>query len=284
MNSLMTRPELRKKIVLQGIAVVIVGAVFIFLWNDLKKTAAAHIQTSSVSRISGTLPSLLSDLNLILPISLLAVLFGVACAFYLEEWLPATSWVRRFIESPVAFLIEIPSLLYGLLAITIFFNYAGIFQEIGTPPLQNVNESGLDVIPSQRNTTIFYTEALIFILMVMPVALKTTQEALRSVATPIRESAYVLGASQWQVLAKQVVPLAFPRMLAGGCRAMSRALAAAALLIGIHIPDHTTGPRGIPDRFMLFLGGALLLSTISSFLKESRLETSPTVTARHDSL
>ena len=261
-----------------------VGAAFIFLWNDLKKTATAHIQTSSVSRISGTLPSLLSDLNLILPISLMAVLFGVACAFYLEEWLPATSWVRRFIESPVDFLIEIPSLLYGLLAITIFFNYAGIFKEIGTPPLQNVNESGLDVIPFQRNTTIFYAEALIFILMVTPVALKTTQEALRSVATPIRESAYVLGANQWQVLAKQVVPLAFPRMLAGGCRAMSRAFAAAALLIGIHISDHTTGPRGIPDRFMLFLGGALLLSTISSFLKESRLETSPTVTARHDSL
>ena len=284
MNALMIRPESRKKIALQGIAFIMVGAAFIFLWNDLKKTATAHIQTSSVSRISGTLPSLLSDLNLILPISLMAVLFGVACAFYLEEWLPATSWVRRFIESPVDFLIEIPSLLYGLLAITIFFNYAGIFKEIGTPPLQNVNESGLDVIPFQRNTTIFYAEALIFILMVTPVALKTTQEALRSVATPIRESAYVLGANQWQVLAKQVVPLAFPRMLAGGCRAMSRAFAAAALLIGIHISDHTTGPRGIPDRFMLFLGGALLLSTISSFLKESRLETSPTVTARHDSL
>ncbi len=285
MNSLMTRPELRKKIVLQGIAVVIVGAVFIFLWNDLKKTAAAHIQTSSVSLISGTLPSLLSDLNLILPISLMAVLFGVACAFYLEEWLPATSWVRRFIESQVDFLIEIPSLLYGLLAIVLLFNYTDVFKEIGTAtPIQNASESGSEAIPLQRNSFVFYAETLIFILMVMPVALKTTQEALRSVAKPIRESAYVLGANQWQVLAKQVVPLAFPRILSGACRAMSRAFAAAALLIGIHISDHTTGPRGIPDRFMLFLGGALLLSTISSFLKESRLETSPTVTARHDSL
>ena len=279
----MTRPELRKKIALQGIAVIIVGALFIFLWNDLKKTGTANIQTPLASRISGTLPSLLSDLNLILPISLLAVLFGVACAFYLEEWLPAKSWVRRFIESQVAFLTEIPSLLYGLLAIAIFFNYTGVFKEIGTlPPLQNVNESGLEAIPFQRNTTMFYAEMLTFIFMVMPIAIKTTQEALRSVATPIRESAYVLGANQWQVLEKQVVPLAFPTMLAGACRAMSRALAAAALLIGIHIPGHTTGPRGIPDRFMLFLGGALLLSTISSFLKESGLETPPTATARHD--
>ena len=285
MNALMIRPELRKKIALQGIAFIIVGAAFIFLWNDLKKTGAAHIHTPSASDVSDALPSILNDLNLILPISLLAVLFGVACAFYLEEWLSATSWVRRFIESQVAFLTEIPSLLYGLLAIAVLFSYAGVFKEIGTPsPVQDVNESGLAVVPFQRNTTMFYTEALIFILMVMPVALKTTQEALRSVATPIRESAYVLGANQWQVIAKQVVPLAFPKILVGGCRALSRAFAAAALLIGIHIPDHTAGPREIPDRFMLFLGGALLLSTISSFLKESRLETSPTVTAQHDSL
>ena len=283
MNSLIIRPEVRKKIALQGIAVIIVGALFIFVWNDLKKTGTANIQTPLASRISGTLPGLLSDLNLILPISLLAVLFGVACAFYLEEWLPATSWVRRFIESQVAFLTEIPSLLYGLLAIVILFNYTGVLKEMGTSPLvQNVNESGLEATLFQRNTTMFYAETLIFILMVMPVAIKTTQEALQSVATPIRESAYVLGANQWQVLAKQVVPLAFPRMLAGGCQAMSRALAAAGLLIGIHIPGHTTGPRGIPDRFMLFLGGALLLSTISSFLKESGLETAPTATARHD--
>ena len=128
--------------------------------------------------------------------------------------------VRRFIESQVAFLTEIPSLLYGLLAITVFFSYAGIFKEIGTPsPIQNANASGLDVMPFQRNIAMLYVEVLIFIMMVMPVAIKTTQEALRSVATPIRESAYVLGANQWQVLAKQVVPLAFPRMLAGGCRA-----------------------------------------------------------------
>ena len=283
MNSLIIRPEVRKKIALQGIAVIIVGALFIYLWNNLKKTGTTNIQTPLASRISGTLPSLLSDLNLILPVSLLAVLFGVACAFYLEEWLPATSWVRRFIESQVAFLTEIPSLLYGLLAIVILFNYTGVFKEMGTsPPVQNVNESGLEAILFQRNTTMFYAETLIFIILVMPVAIKTTQEALRSVATPIRESAYVLGANQWQVLAKQVVPLAFPRMLAGGCQAMSRALAAAGLLIGIHIPGPTTGPRGIPDRFMLFLGGALLLSTISSFLKESGLETAPTATARHD--
>ena len=275
----MIRPELRKKVALQGIAFIIVGAAFIFVWNALKKTDAVNTQTSSTSLLSGTVPSLLSDLNLILPISLLAVLIGIACSFYLEEWLPATSWIRRLIESQVAFLTEIPSLLYGLMAVAIRFSHATFFKTIGTPPpAQNVMASGLEVIPFQRNTTLFYAEILIFIMMVMPVAIKTTQEALRSVATPIRESAYVLGANQRQVLAKQVVPLAFPRILAGGCRATSRALAAAALLISIHISDHTTGLKGIPDRFMVFLGGALLLSTASSFL----IETYDPASTQHD--
>lgn len=276
----MIRSELRKKIALQGVAVIIVGAALIFFWNDLKKIMMAHSQTSSASRIySSIMPSLLSDLNLILLISLLAVLFGVACAFYLEEWLSATSWVRGFIESQVAFLIEIPSLLYGLLAVAVLFHYTGVFKEIGTPPpVQNGTESELEVVVFQHHTTMFSVEVLIFILLVMPIAIKTTQEALRSVATPIRESAYVLGADQWQVLAKQIVPLALPRMLAGGCRALSRALAAAALLIGTSILNPTTGTRGIPDRFMLFLVGALLLSTISSFL----IEVYDPATAQHD--
>lgn len=250
----MSRPELRKKIVLLSITVIIEGVAFIFFWSFLRKTDAANMQVSSSSRLSDVLPSLLSDLNLILPISLLAILLGIACAFYLEEWLSATSWVRHFIESQTAFLTGISSVLYGLLAVVIFFSYAGVSKATGTT--------------FQHSTVLFYTEALIFILMVIPVAIKTTQEALRSVETPIRESAYALGANRWQLLTKQVIPRAFPWMLAGGCKAMSRAFAAAALLIGVYTWSYTTGLRDLPDRFLLFLGGALLLSNASSFLTE----------------
>lgn len=254
MNALTTRPELRKKIVLLSITVIIEGVAFIFFWSVLRKAAAPDTQASLESHTSDALPNLLSDLNLILPISFLAILLGIACAFYLEEWLSATSWVRRLIESQIAFLTGIPSLLYGLLAVVIFFGYAGVFKATGTT--------------FQQNTVLFYTETLIFILMVMPIATKITQEALRSVETSIRESAYALGANRWQVLTKQVVPRAFPQMLAGGCSAMSRAFTAAALLTSIHIWSYTTGLRGLPDRFMLFLAGALLLSNASSFLTE----------------
>ena len=260
----MTRPELRKKIVLLSITVIIEVVALIFLWNVLKKTDVTNGQTSPASGTSDGLPNLLDDFNLILPISFLAILLGIACAFYVEEWLSATNWIRRFIESQVALLTGIPSLLYGLLAVAVFFGYAGVFKAT----LQNAAGSALAGTPFQRPTALFYTETLIFILTVMPVAIKTTQKALRSVETPIRESAYALGATQWQVLKKQVVPRAFPRMLAGGCRAMARAFAAAALLVGIYAWSYTTELRGFPDRFMLFLGGALLLSNASSFLIE----------------
>ena len=60
---------------------------------------------------------LLNDLYILLSVSLLAVLFGMVCAFYLEEWLPKTNWIRRSVESLVAILTGIPSLFYGILAI-----------------------------------------------------------------------------------------------------------------------------------------------------------------------
>ena len=102
--------------------------------------------------------------------------------------------------------------------------------------------------------------------MVMPVTIKTTQAALRSVAPPIREAAYALGANHWQVLRRQVIPLVFTRILAGGCRAMSSALATVALIIGIYVWQYTTDPGEITNRFVLFLSGALFLSIFSSTL------------------
>ncbi|MCY3741188.1 MAG: ABC transporter permease subunit [Candidatus Poribacteria bacterium] len=206
---------------------------------------------------------LLNDLYILLSVSLLAVLFGMVCAFYLEEWLPKTNWIRRSVESLVTILTGIPSLLYGILAIGFFFAYAGALKATGIFPLPQNAEA----IPVQRGTTLFYTGSLTFIFMVMPVTIKTTQSALRSVVPPIREAAYALGASQWQVLTRQVVPLAFTQILAGGCRAMSRAFATAALLVGIYTWHYTTELGEVSSRFMLFLSITLFLSIFSSTLE-----------------
>ena len=266
MNSKTAGAERKQKIVLQSIAFVILGVAFILIWNGLIKTRVISRQTVSTAPLPNAMPnSLFSDLYLVLLMSFLAILFGIACAFYLEEWLPKTNWIRRLVESLVAILTGIPSLLFGILAIGIFFSYAGTLKMIGGSPVPQNAEA----IPFQYDITLFYAEVLTFILMVMPVTIRTTQGALRSVETPIREAAYVLGASKWQVLMRQVMPLAFTRILAGGCRAMSRAFAAAALLIGIYTWHYTTESGEMPGRFILFLSGALFLSVLSSTLIET---------------
>ncbi len=263
MNSMTTRAERKQKIVLQSIAFIILGIAFVGLWHELKDARATGGQPASEAILLSALSSLLNNLYIVLSMSLVAILFGIACAFYLEEWLPATNWIRRLIENLIAILTGIPSIAYGILAILIFFSYADTLKEaIEAFPLSE----NIEAIPSQIETTVFYAEALTFILMVMPLAIKKTQEALRSVATPIREAAYVLGASQWQVLTRQVVPIAFNRILAGGCRSMSRAFAMAALLVGIYTWHYTTEPGGMSGRFILFLSVALVLSIFSSTL------------------
>ena len=254
---------------MQSIALLTLVAVFIPVWNVLTKTHLSDVQTSSIASASDPLPNLLSDLYLFLSISFLAILLGITCAFYLEEWLPQTNWIRRLVESQVALFSGIPSLLYGLLVVTICLPYTGAFKAIeASLSVENLDVTPLSATAFQGDTTLFYAAGLTFVLLVMPRAIKATQEALRSVPMPIRESAYALGASRWQVLMKHVVPLAIPRVLVGGCRAMSCALAAAALFIGIYIWGHTTQSGQMSSRFALFLGGALLLSILSSFLAE----------------
>lgn len=247
---------------MQSIALVTLGVVFILIWNVIKKTHVSDVPVSSVPRVPDPLSRLLSDLYLFLAISFLAILLGVACAFYLEEWLRETNWIRCLIEGHVGLLSGVPSLLYGLLAVAIFLPYSGVFKTIRT----FVPATGLETTTFQGDTLLFYVTMLAFVLLVMPRVIKSTQEALRSVPTPVREAAYALGADRWQVLMKHVVPFAFPQVLAGGCRAMSCALATATLFISIYVWGRPTQSEQMPDMFALFLGGALALSIFASFL------------------
>ena len=268
MNAMTTCTERIQKRVSQRITLIILGVVGIPTWNVLQKTFAAGTDAASVVTTLNTLTPLLDDLYIILSISLFAILFGIACAFYIEEWLPETNWIRRFIENVVAILGGIPSIFYGILAIGILFSYAGTLKTVGVLHVPQYAEDGsaLEPLSFQHDTTVFYIVVLTFILMVMPMTIKTTQTTLRSVATPIREAAYALGASHWQVLKKQVIPITFIRILATGCRAMSSALATAALIIGIYTWQYTSDLGEMSNRFVLFLSSALFLSIFSSLL------------------
>lgn len=254
--------------VLHRITFIFLGIAGISVWNVLQKTDAADTEAASAVTPLNTLSPLLNDLYTVLLISLFAILLGIAGAFYLQEWLPATNWIRRFVENVVAILDGIPSICYGILATGVFFSYAGTLKTVGVVQVSQgiVDGSALASLAFEHDTTVFYIVVLTFILMVMPATIKTTQTALGSVATPIREAAYALGASHWQVLRRQVIPLVFTRILAGGCRALSGALATVALIIGVYTSQYTADPGNMPNRFVLFLGSALFLSIFSSIL------------------
>ncbi len=257
----------KQKLVSQCITFIILGIVGIPIWNVLQKTHAADTEAASATPLN-TFSPLLDDLYTVLSISFVAILFGIACAFYLQEWLPQTNWIRRFIESVVAILGGVPSIFYGILATGVFFSYAGTLKTVGVVrvPQDTADVSALEPLSFQQDAPVFYILVLTFLLMVTPLTIKTTQAALRSVATPIREAAYALGASHWQVLKKQVIPIVFTRILATGCRAMSSALATVALIFGIYVWQYTNGPGEMVNRFILFLSSALFLSIFSSVL------------------
>ncbi len=268
MNAMMTRALRKQERVSQCITFIILGSVGIPIWNVLQKTYAADTEAASAATPLNTLSPPLDNLYTVLSISFVAILFGIACAFYLQEWLPQTNWVRRFIESIVAILGGVPSIFYGILATGIFFSYAGTLKTIGVvrAPQGPGDGAALESLSFPHDTPVFYIVVLTFILMVMPLTIKTTQAALRSVATPIREAAYALGASHWQVLKTQVIPIALTQILAAGCRAMSSALATVALIFGIYVWQYTDAPGEMSNRFVLFLSSALLFSIFSSIL------------------
>ena len=264
MNAATTHTHTRQKFVGQTLALVTLGAVLMLIWNVVENTSVADVQ----GRVLNPLSRLLSDLYLFLSISFLSILLGVVCAFYLQEWLLETNWVRHLIESQVGIFSSVPSLLYGVLGTTIFLPYCRASKTFEAP-LSSGTLGNPSIHPDR--TILFWAVVLTFVLLVMPRTMQTTQAALRSVPTPIREAAYALGANRQQVLVKHVVPFALPQVLAGGCRAMSCAFAAVALFVGTSLWGQGGFQTGyILSGFALFLGGALLLSIFSSFLGKTQ--------------
>lgn len=136
-----------------------------------------------------------------------AVPVGVAAGIYLEEY-ARKNWLAGLIEINVTNLAGVPSIVYGLLALG-FFNYA-----------LNLGESIL-------------TAGLTLALLILPVVIVTTREALRAIPNGLREAAYALGASRWQMIWDHILPYASGSILTGVIIGLSRAIGETAPLITI---------------------------------------------------
>lgn len=130
---------------------------------------------------------------------------SVAAAIYLEEY-ATRGWLSRAIQTNIANLAGVPSIVYGILGLALFVRTLGFERSV-------------------------LSGALTLSLLIMPVIIIAAQEAIRAVPSTIREAAYGLGATRWQVVRTQVLPMAMPGILTGTILALSRAVGETAPLI-----------------------------------------------------
>ena len=177
-------------------------------------------ETSGVqSAIFGTLWVMLGTIVLALPI-------GIAGGIYLEEYADNTKWWNRLIELNIQNLVAVPTIIYGIL--TLAFVVRG---PISIGPVALAGSVALA-------------------LLILPVMIITTREALRSVPREIREASLALGATQWQTVSRQVLPSAVSGIATGTILALSRAIGEAAPLILVGATVFVTvNPDGILDRY-----------------------------------
>jgi phosphate transport system permease protein len=183
--------------------------------------------TSFASRLperAGVKAALAGSVWIMVLTALIAFPVSVAAAIYLEEYAPK-SWLTKAIQTNIANLAGVPSIVYGILGLALFVRAMGLGRSI-------------------------LSGALTLALLIMPVIIMAAQEAIRAVPQTIREAAYGLGAARWQVVKGQVLPMALPGILTGTILALSRAVGETAPLIMVGAVGFIAfTPQGVMDQF-----------------------------------
>lgn len=152
---------------------------------------------------------------------------GLGAAIYLEEYATKT-WYNTFIETNIRNLAGVPSIIYGLLGLAVFVRSLEAFT------------AGRTIISA----------GLTLGLLILPVIIINSQEAIRAVPQSVREASYGLGATKWQTIWRNVLPAAIPGILTGTILAMSRAIGETAPLIIIGAATFIQrDPTNLTDRF-----------------------------------
>lgn len=168
----------------------------------------AQFLTSSPSRIpakAGILPALVGTLWVTVLVALITLPIGIGAAIYLEEY-AGRGRIARLLKINISNLAGVPSIVYGIFGLAIFVR-------------------GLDL-----GRTVF-AASLTLSLLILPVVIISSAEALKAVPPSQREAAYALGATRWQVIRRALLPAAAPGILTGIVLAVARAVGETAPLI-----------------------------------------------------
>lgn len=189
-------------------SVAVLAALLIDLAVDGGSNLSLGFITSYPSRFAaraGVRAALLGTVWLMALTALITIPVGIGAAVYLEEFAPSNR-ITRAIETNIANLAGVPSILYGLLGLGVF-------------------------VRAMQLGRIVLAGALTLSLLVLPIVIIASREALRAVPRAIREGAFALGATRWEVVRNQVLPAALPGMMTGTILALSRAIGETAPLI-----------------------------------------------------
>ena len=179
---------------------------------------------SRKAELAGILPAMVGSVYLIGLTAVIALPIGVGAAIYLEEY-GGRSKTAALIEINIANLAGVPSVIYGLLGLGLFVRTLGM---------------GRSLIAG----------ACTMALLVLPVIVVVSREALRTVPMSLREAAVALGATRLQVIRQVILPLAYPGVLTGAILAVSRAIGETAPLVVVGALTYVTFvPDGIDSPF-----------------------------------
>jgi len=195
--------------VLIGTTLVLVTLVFDFVADGLGRISYDFFTNFPSRRPSeaGILSAWVGTVLVMMVTAALAIPLGVGAGLYLEEY-ARKNWVTSFIEINVTNLAGVPSIIYGLLALGLFVQAFALGQTV-------------------------FVAGLTLALLILPIVIVATREAVRSIPLEIREASYALGADRWQTVSQYILPAARPGILTGAIVGMSRAIGETAPIITI---------------------------------------------------
>ncbi len=190
------------------IGVVVLAALLIDIFRDGASRLSWSMITGFPSRFAdraGIGPALAGSAWVLFLTTLFAFPLGVGTAIWLEEYAPNNRW-RRLIEMNIANLAGVPSIVYGILGLALFVRVMSLGRSL-------------------------MAAALTLALLILPVIIIASQEAIKAVPRTIRLGAYALGATRWETIRHQILPVALPGIMTGTILALSRAIGEAAPVI-----------------------------------------------------
>lgn len=205
-----------------ALALLILGVLLFAVMREGLSHLSLRFLTNLSSYLpdqAGFYPAIMGSLWICAVTAIVGLPLGVGAAIYLHEFAPRNR-LTSFIQLNISNLAGVPSIVYGLVGLAIFVSFGGLFGRdsyaLGVPNTPFYLE-----IPFGRSVL---AGGLTLMLVVLPIVIVASQEALRAVPDSLREGALALGATRWQMVRRTTLPAATPGIMTGAILAMSRAI------------------------------------------------------------